>query len=65
MRPGVRSPILCRKHGVTDASIFKWKAKFGGMEVSEAKWLKTLEDENTRLKRPLACAMLKICAAVN
>ncbi len=45
---------LCRKHGVSDASIYKWKAKFGGMEVSEAKRLKTLEDENTKLKRLLA-----------
>lgn len=48
---------LCRKHGVSDASIYKRKAKFGGMEVSEAKRLKTLEDENT-LKRLLADAML-------
>lgn len=38
---------LCRKHGVSDASIYKWKAKFGGMDVSEAKRLKTSEDENT------------------
>ena len=49
---------LCRKHGVSDASIYKWKAKFGGMDVSEAKRLKALEDENTRLKRLLADAML-------
>ncbi|MBY5444493.1 IS3 family transposase [Rhizobium leguminosarum] len=49
---------LCRKHGVSDASIYKWKAKFGGMEVSEAKRLKTLEDENTKLKRLLADAKL-------
>ena len=49
---------LCRKHGVSDASIYKWKAKFGGLEVSEAKRLKTLEDENTRLKRLLADSML-------
>lgn len=49
---------LCRKHGVSDASIYKWKAKFGGMEVSEARRLKTLEDENTKLKRLLADAML-------
>lgn len=44
---------LCRKHGVSDASIQKWKAKFGGMHVSEAKRLRTLEDENTKLKRLL------------
>ena len=49
---------LCRKHGVSDASIYKWKAKFDGMDVSEAKRLKTLEDENTKLKRLLADAML-------
>jgi putative transposase len=49
---------LCRKHGVSDASIYKWKAKFGGMDVFEAKRLRTLEDENTRLKRLLADAML-------
>ena len=55
-----RVPVseLCRKHGVSDASIYKWKAKFGGMEVSEAKRLKQLEDENARLKRLLADAML-------
>ncbi|MGY3294404.1 transposase [Bradyrhizobium sp. LM3.6] len=40
---------LCRKHGVSDASIYKWKARFGGMDVSEAKRLRTLEDENTKL----------------
>ena len=55
---GVSVADLCRKHGVSDASIYKWKAKFGGMEVSEANRLKTLEDENTRLKRLLADAML-------
>lgn len=49
---------LCRKHGVSDASIYKWKAKYGGMEVSDARKLKTLEDENTKLKRLLADAML-------
>jgi putative transposase len=47
---GVAVADLCRKHGVSDASIYKWKAKFGGMEVSEANRLKT-KDENTRLKR--------------
>ena len=54
---GVPVADLCRKHGVSDASIYKSKAKSGGMDVSEAKWL-TLEDENTRLKRLLADAML-------
>jgi putative transposase len=49
---------LCRKHGFSDASYYKWKAKFGGMEVSDAKRLKALEDENNRLKRLLADALL-------
>jgi putative transposase len=55
---GVPVSELCRKHGVSDASIYKWKAKYGGMDVSEAKRLKTLEDENAKLKRMLADAML-------
>jgi putative transposase len=55
---GIAVAELCRKHGVSDASIYKWKAKYGGMDVSEAKRLKSLEDENTRLKRLLADAML-------
>ncbi|WP_456651398.1 MULTISPECIES: IS3 family transposase [unclassified Bradyrhizobium] len=46
---GVSVADLCRKHGVSDASIYKWKARFGGMDVSEAKRLRTLEDENTKL----------------
>lgn len=49
---------LCRKHGVSDASIYKWKSRFGGMDVSEAKRLRALEDENAKLKRMLADAML-------
>ena len=53
---GVPVADLCRKHGVSDASIYKWEAKFGGMDVSEAKRLP--EDENTKLKRLLADAML-------
>lgn len=55
---GVPVAELCRKHGVSDASIYKWKARFGGMEVSEARRLRVLEDENTKLKRMLADAML-------
>ncbi|KPF71506.1 transposase [Bosea sp. AAP35] len=55
---GVTVSDLCRKHGVSDASIYKWKAKFGGMDVSEAKRLRALEDENAKLKRMLADAML-------
>ena len=55
---GVSVADLCRKHGVSDASIYKWKAKFGGMDVSEARRLRTLEDENAKLKRMLADARL-------
>jgi putative transposase len=55
---GIPVSDLCRKHGVSDASIYKWKARFGGMDVSEAKRLKALEDENAKLKRMLADAML-------
>ena len=55
---GVSVSELCRKHGVSDASVYKWKAKFGGMDVSEAKRLRSLEDENAKLKRLLADAML-------
>jgi putative transposase len=49
---------VCRKYGVSSATFAKWKARFGGLEVSEAKRLKALEDENGRLKRMLADAML-------
>ena len=55
---GVSVADLCREHGVSDASIYKWKARFGGMDVSEAKRLRALEDENGKLKRMLADAML-------
>ena len=55
---GIPVSDLCRKHGVSDASIYKWKARLGGMDVSEAKRLKALEDENAKLKRMLADAML-------
>ena len=55
---GVSVADLCRKHGVSDASIYKWKSRFGGMDVSEAKRLRALEDENSKLKRMLADAML-------
>ena len=55
---GVSVADLCRKHGVSDASIHKWKAKFGGMDVSKTRRLRSLEDENAKLKRMLADAML-------
>jgi putative transposase len=49
---------VCRKHGISSATFYKWKAKYGGLEVSEAKRLRSLEDENRRLKKLLAEAML-------
>lgn len=55
---GVATAEVCRRHGVSSATFYKWKAKFGGLEVSEARRLKGLEDENGRLKRMLADAML-------
>jgi len=55
---GVPVADLCRKHGVSDASIYKWKSKYGGLEVGEAKRLRSLEEENAKLKRMLAEAML-------
>lgn len=55
---GAKTADACRKHGVSAATFYKWKAKHGGMEVSEARRLKVLEDENARLKRLLAEAML-------
>ena len=49
---------LCRKHGISEATFYNWKSRYGGMDVSEAKRLKTLETENAKLKRLLAEAML-------
>ena len=49
---------VCRKHGISSATFYKWKAKFGGMDVSDAKRLKALEDENAKLKKLLAETML-------
>lgn len=51
---GVSAKELCRRHGMSDASFYKWKAKFGGMEISDAKKLRNLEDENRRLKKLVA-----------
>jgi putative transposase len=49
---------VCRKHGISSATFYKWKARFGGLEVSDAKRLKALEDENAKLKKLLAETML-------
>ena len=55
---GVPVADLCRKHGLSSPTFYKWKAKFGGMDVSEARRLRALEDENAKLKRMLADVML-------
>ncbi|GIZ54149.1 transposase [Noviherbaspirillum aridicola] len=55
---GAKVAELCRKHGISDATYYNWKAKFGGMTVSDAQRLKALEAENARLKRLLAESML-------
>jgi putative transposase len=55
---GVATAEVCRKHGISETTFYKWKAKYGGMAVSEARRLKALEDENAKLKRLLAEAML-------
>jgi putative transposase len=55
---GMATAEVCRRHGISSATFYKWKAKYGGLEVSEARKLRQLEDENARLKRLLADAML-------
>jgi putative transposase len=57
---GLGAAELCRRHGISDATFYKWRSRFGGMEVSEAKRLQALEEENGRLKRLLADAMLDV-----
>ena len=53
-RGGVPPKELCRKHGISEGTLYNWKAKFGGLEVSEARRLKALEEENRKLKRIVA-----------
>jgi putative transposase len=57
---GLSAAELCRNHGISDATFYKWRSRFGGMEVSDAKRLRALEDENAKLKRLLADAMLDV-----
>jgi putative transposase len=57
---GAVTADVCRRHGISEATFYKWKAKFGGLEVTEAKRLRTLEEENAKLKKLLAEAMLDI-----
>ena len=59
---GAKTADVCRKHGISEATFYNWKSRFGGMEVSEAKRLKALETENAKLKRLLADAMLDSAA---
>jgi putative transposase len=55
---GAKTADVCRKHGISGATFYKWKSKFGGLDVSDARRLKILEAENAKLKRLLAEAML-------
>ena len=59
---GAKASDLCRTYGMSAATLYNWKAKYGGLDVSEAKRLKALEDENAKLKRLLADAMLDAAA---
>ena len=59
---GAKTADLARKHGVSEVTLYNWKAKYGGMDVSEAKRLRQLEDENARLKKLLAEQMLDAAA---
>src|SRR3546814_13326231 len=59
---GAKTADLARRHGVSEATIYNWKAKYGGLEVSEAQRLRSLEDENAKLKRLLAGALLATAA---
>ena len=55
---GAKTADVCRRHGISSATFYKWKAKYGGLDVSDARRLKVLEAENTKLKKLLAEAML-------
>ena len=55
---GAKTEEVCRRHGISSATFYKWKSQYGGLEVSDAKRLKALEDENRRLNRLLADSML-------
>jgi len=57
---GVKTADLCRKHGISQATFFNWKSKFGGMDVSDARRLRMLEEENRKLKNLLAETMLDV-----
>lgn len=57
---GVGTADVCRRHGISGATFYKWKAKYGGLDVSEARRLRALEEENAKLKKLLAEAMLDV-----
>jgi putative transposase len=57
---GISATELCRKHGISDATFYKWRSRYGGMEISDARKLKALDDENRRLKKLLAESMLDV-----
>jgi len=57
---GLSAADVCRKHGISDATFYKWRSKYGGMEVSDARKLKALEDENGKLKKLLAESMMDV-----
>jgi putative transposase len=57
---GMSAANLCRKHGISDATFYKWRSRYGGMEVSDAKKMKALEAENARLKKLLAESMMDV-----
>lgn len=59
---GVPTAELCRKHGISDATFYNWRSRYGGMEVSDARRLKSLEDENRKLKKLLAEQMLDVAS---
>jgi putative transposase len=59
---GAKAADLCRKHGMSEATLYNWKAKFGGMDVSDARRLRALEDENAKLKKLLAESVLDAAA---
>lgn len=57
---GAKTADVCRRHGISEATFYAWKSKFGGLDVSEARRLRSLEDENARLKKLLAESMLDV-----
>jgi putative transposase len=59
---GAATGEVCRRHGISEQTFYRWKAKYGGMTASDAQRLKTLDDENRRLKKLLAEAMLDVSA---